>query len=87
MNKIKNSKETIAKRIDRENFIREFIKNLRNELSNEKDQKKRDSLKSKADYLSTVLKLTSGQIDKGWISDEQALVTYLDVISKHIEKA
>ena len=32
------------------------------------------------DYLKTVLRLTKGQVDKGWMSEEQALVKYDEVI-------
>lgn len=73
-------KELVKELANKETIIKDFVKDIKNKANQEKNKKLKASWFSMADYLNTVLRLTKGQVDKGWMSEEQALVKYDEVI-------
>lgn len=73
-------KELVKELADKEAIIKDFVKDIKNKANQEKNKKLKASWFSMIDYLNTVLRLTKGQVDKGWMSEEQALVKYDEII-------
>lgn len=73
-------KELVKELADKEAIIKDFVKDIKNKANQEKNKKLKASWFSMIDYFNTVLRLTKGQVDKGWMSEEQALIKYEEVI-------
>lgn len=85
----KKEKELVIKKeiANKETVIKDYVKVLKDKANSEKNKQLKATLFNMVDYFNTFLKITKGQIEKGWLSEEKALLKFNDIIKNHnIEK-